>query len=157
YELRFGKSARPQIMRKIAALVLITAGWLLAQPPTTYRVRLFSQEQPSAIRVTTDKGENVDLDARSIKTYRSDGPVTIRRGKAEAVRIPYPIEVTVRNDTLLIITELPREDYVAAILAGESSGFRSDESLKAMAVAARTYAAHFAHRHESEGFDFCDR
>jgi stage II sporulation protein D len=51
---------------------------------------------------------------------------------------------------------LPLEEYVAAVLAGEATGFRSAESLKAMAVAARTYAAHFLGRHEREGFDFCD-
>jgi stage II sporulation protein D len=51
--------------------------------------------------------------------------------------------------------ELPREGYVAGVLAGESSVFRSDEALKAMAVAARTYAAHHPARHAAEGFDFC--
>jgi stage II sporulation protein D len=32
---------------------------------------------------------------------------------------------------------------------------KSDEAMKAMAVAARTYAAHFGSRHRIEGFDFC--
>ncbi len=142
--------------RIVAAVVAGIASWLYAQSGDHVRVRLFSQEQPSAIRVTTETGETVNLDARNIKVYRSIGPVAIQRGSSETVRIPYPIEVSTRNGTLLIVTDLPREDYVAAILAGESAGFRSDESLKAMAVAARTYAVHFAHRHQSEGFDFCD-
>jgi stage II sporulation protein D len=51
---------------------------------------------------------------------------------------------------------MAREEYVAAVLAGESSVFRSEESLKAMAVAARTYACRFRGRHAKEGFDFCD-
>jgi stage II sporulation protein D len=50
---------------------------------------------------------------------------------------------------------MARERYVAGVLAGESSVFRSDEALKAMAVAARTYAAHHRGRHAAEGFDFC--
>jgi stage II sporulation protein D len=41
-------------------------------------------------------------------------------------------------------------------LAGESAGFRSDQALAAMAVAARTYAVRFQGRHKAEGFDFCD-
>ncbi len=49
--------------------------------------------------------------------------------------------------------DLPRERYVAGVLGGESSVFRSDEALKAMAVAARTYAVRERGRHE--GFDFC--
>ncbi len=51
---------------------------------------------------------------------------------------------------------LSMSEYVAAVLAGEVSGFPSEESRKAMAVAARTYAARFRGRHKAEGFDFCD-
>ncbi|HBY62229.1 MAG TPA: hypothetical protein DEH78_20605 [Solibacterales bacterium] len=51
---------------------------------------------------------------------------------------------------------LSREEYVAAVLAGEAGAFKSDESLKAMAVAIRTYAQRFLGRHGAEGFDFCD-
>ncbi len=51
---------------------------------------------------------------------------------------------------------MPLERYVTAALAGESSVFRSDEALKAMAVAARTYAVKMRGRHRAEGFDFCD-
>jgi len=121
-------------------------------------VRLFSVEQPSEIRITAADRETIQLDARkdTRKTFRSEGPVTIERAGGEAVRVPYPVEVSARNGKLVIITELPLEDYVAAVLAGESSGFRAEESLKAMAVAARTYAVHFLNRHETEGFDFCD-
>lgn len=53
------------------------------------------------------------------------------------------------------IVTLPAEQYVAAVLAGESSVFQNDEALKAMAVAARTYAANLRGRHAREGFDFC--
>ena len=48
------------------------------------------------------------------------------------------------------------EDYVARVLAGEAATFTSSEALKAMAVAARTFAVHHLGRHRSEGFDFCD-
>ena len=43
------------------------------------------------------------------------------------------VKVRQGNTTLL----LPLERYVAAVLRGESSVFRSNEALKAMAVAAR--------------------
>ena len=51
--------------------------------------------------------------------------------------------------------ELPLERYVAGVLAGESSVFQSAEALKAMAVAARTYAIRLRGRHAAEGYDFC--
>ncbi len=53
------------------------------------------------------------------------------------------------------VVEIPAERYVAAVLAGEAGNFHNDEALKAMAVAARTYAAHFHSRHAVEGYDFC--
>jgi stage II sporulation protein D len=52
--------------------------------------------------------------------------------------------------------QTPLEAYIAAVLAKESGNFRSDEALKAMAVAVRSYALHFRGRHQKEGFDFCD-
>jgi stage II sporulation protein D len=53
-------------------------------------------------------------------------------------------------------TYMRMEEYVAAALAGEAADLRSDEALKAMAVAIRTYAARFRNRHQPEGFDLCD-
>ncbi len=53
------------------------------------------------------------------------------------------------------VVSLDVEEYVAGVVAGESSVFRSDEALKAMAVAARSYAVRLRGRHASEGFDFC--
>jgi stage II sporulation protein D len=51
---------------------------------------------------------------------------------------------------------LDLEDYVARVLAGEAATFTSPEALKAMAVAARTFAVHHIGRHRAEGFDFCN-
>ena len=53
------------------------------------------------------------------------------------------------------IVELSAEKYVAAVSAGEAGSFRNPEALKAMAIAARTYAAHFRLRHKAQGYDFC--
>jgi stage II sporulation protein D len=66
------------------------------------------------------------------------------------------LRVQSRDSRLLLTLSMTLEDYVAGVLQGESLGFKSDEALKAMAVAARTYAAHFQPRHRLEGFDFCD-
>ena len=54
------------------------------------------------------------------------------------------------------VVEMPLESYVTAVLAGESSVFQSPEALKAMAVAARTYAIRLRGRHAAEGYDFCE-
>jgi len=77
-----------------------------------------------------------------------------------AWRPPRGEEVTVRPYWLqkrdAPVMTLPLEEYVAAVLAGESGGFRSAEALKAMAVTVRTFAMRNRRRHASEGFDFCD-
>lgn len=69
---------------------------------------------------------------------------------------PGPLKVEKKGGRFLLTASLPLEEYVAAVLHGEAGGFRHVESRKAMAVAARTYAARFRGRHAEEGFDFCD-
>jgi stage II sporulation protein D len=51
--------------------------------------------------------------------------------------------------------DMPLEKYVAAVLAGEGSVMRSDEALKALAVAARTFGVYGRGRHAAEGYDLC--
>ena len=68
----------------------------------------------------------------------------------------FPITVTAGEGRLHITAPMPMEEYIAGVLAGEVGHFQSDEALKAMAVAARTYAIHFGSRHAQEGFDYCD-
>ena len=68
-------------------------------------------------------------------------------------QVTYKVQLTRAEGGAII--EVPAEKYVAGVVAGESSTFRSEEARKAMAVAARTYAARTRGRHASDGFDFC--
>src|SRR5262249_11487956 len=76
----------------------------------------------------------------------------------EGLKIAFsaPLELTASDGLLKVIASVPLEAYVAAALEGESATFSNPESLKAMAVVVRTYAARFRPRHGDEGFDFCD-
>lgn len=76
----------------------------------------------------------------------------------QGLRIAFsaPLELSAGDGLLTLIAIVPLEAYVAAALEGESATFAHPESLKAMAVAVRTYAARFRPRHGEEGFDFCD-
>ena len=65
------------------------------------------------------------------------------------------VRIQLQDDRSAKIVEMPMERYVAAVLAGESSVFQSQEALRAMAVAARTYAVRMRGRHSTEGFDLC--
>jgi stage II sporulation protein D len=149
------------------ALTVATLLLSLMQPAgATVRMRLFSLQQPSSIQLTRGDG-SVQLirvsgslllvnDRREPSPLRVSGPVTIQPAGGEPFAVQYPLEISARGGVLLIVGNIPREDYVAGVLAGEASVFRAEEALKAMAVAARTYAVRFLGRHQNEGFDFCD-
>ncbi len=66
------------------------------------------------------------------------------------------LQIKASHSGLTLLLSVPLEDYVAAALAGESGSFEQAESVKAMAVAIRTYAVRFRPRHQNAGFDFCD-
>src|SRR5215510_5360233 len=89
------------------------------------------------------------------KIYLS-GKYRLQASQERPLEGRYSLEIRAQNGTLIAVVAMPMEDYVAAVLAGESSNFQSDEALKAMAVAVRSYAVRFRGRHANEGFDFCD-
>jgi stage II sporulation protein D len=154
----------------------VIAIWMLVSlflPPlqrpveVNVRMRLFAASQPSEIRVFRNNAPTQRVRASGavllVDERRVTGPLRLARsdrvqaaGMPEVVALRHPAEVTARNGVLLVVSSIPREDYLAGVLAGEAAVFRSAESLKAMAVAARTYAAVHMGRHQSEGFDFCD-
>ncbi|MBV9182675.1 MAG: SpoIID/LytB domain-containing protein, partial [Acidobacteria bacterium] len=145
----------------------------------TVRVRLFWLHPPIHLTVTPE-ALSVQL-CNGCETTRLDQPMDIAargstvvagpktssiillsgRAHVRAMNSP-PFEIfgdlriEARDDWLLLTLTMPLERYVVAVLQGESATFRSAEALKAMAVAARTYAVHFGSRHSLEGFDFCD-
>ena len=51
--------------------------------------------------------------------------------------------------------KLPLEDYLVQVVSSEASVEDEPEALKALAVAARTYALKNLRRHKNEGYDFC--
>ncbi|HEY6249919.1 MAG TPA: SpoIID/LytB domain-containing protein [Candidatus Angelobacter sp.] len=97
------------------------------------------------------EGEN-----QAAKQVFVQGDYRIEPSEGLAASLNFPVEIRVDRNTLKVFLSVPLEDYVTAALAGESGNFEHEESLKAMAVAVRTYAVHFRQRHASEGFDFCD-
>src|SRR5262249_9125801 len=68
----------------------------------------------------------------------------------------WPLTISSSGESLLIIARTPLEEYVAKVLDGEASSFKSPEALRAMAVAVRTYALAFRARPAAGGFDLCD-
>ena len=75
---------------------------------------------------------------------------------APPLKADFPVEIRASEGRLVVTASMPMDEYIAGVLAGETGNFKSDETLRAMAVTARTYAMHFGSRHAVDGFDFCD-
>jgi stage II sporulation protein D len=85
-----------------------------------------------------------------------EGEYRIEPQEGAKISFSAPLELRANDGLLKVVISVPLEAYVAAALEGESATFSNPESLKAMAVVMRTYAARFRPRHGEEGFDFCD-
>jgi stage II sporulation protein D len=90
------------------------------------------------------------------KTFFISGNYQIIPENGPAFSGNFPLQIK-RSDSGFVVTVfMPVEQYVSAVLAAESGASKNDESLKAMAVAIRTYATRFHGQHVQDGFDFCD-
>jgi stage II sporulation protein D len=150
--------------------------------PQTVRVRLWYLHPPHELRLRADAGQaqlrkcatckpmpvtmltlhatgsslRIDSDNSVTAEVRITGVYQMNAAGDPPIRADFPIDVRATDGRLLIIALMPMEEYIAGVLAGETGNFKSDEALKAMAVAARTFAVHFGSRHALDGFDFCD-
>jgi len=79
-------------------------------------------------------------------------PVATAPGSVPAAN---PQSVRVRSISENTTRELSLEEYVAGVLAGESSIEKEFDALKAQAVVSRTFALKNLGRHTREGYDFC--
>jgi stage II sporulation protein D len=105
---------------------------------------------------SSPQGLKIDGQAAATKQIFIEGDYSIKPDEGLTLGLNFPLEIDAEPHSLKILLVLPLEDYVTAALAGESGSFQHEESLKAMAVAVRTYAVRFRQRHANEGFDFCD-
>lgn len=62
----------------------------------------------------------------------------------------------VRNDGILLINHIEVENYLYGVVPKEVGASFPIESIKAQAVAARTYALSNINKHKNEGFNLCD-
>ncbi len=102
------------------------------------------------------RGNDVEIAGRSAAKVAFSGEFRILSDHGPAELVRGAVEIFAKDGTLQIVASMPVDEYVAAVLQGESAGNMSAEALKALAVAIRSYATRFRERHKDEGFDFCD-
>jgi stage II sporulation protein D len=150
--------------------------------PQTVRVRLWHQRTPQEVKLQADSGQAryrkcancPETPLATLTLHASGSRIQVGGEKGTALEVhisgtfqvtstgapplktEFPIDIRASDGKLLVNASMPMEEYLAGVLAGETPNFKSDEALKAMAVAARTYAIHFGARHALDGFDFCD-
>ena len=150
--------------------------------PQTVRVRLWYLHPPHELRLRADASQaqlrkcatckpaaistlalraagsqiQIDSDKAAPPWLSIGGAYQMNAVGEPPLHADFPLEIRAKDGHLLITALMPMEEYIAGVLAGEVGNFKSEEALKAMAVAARTYAMHFGSRHAIEGFDFCD-
>src|SRR5262249_55775112 len=161
----------------------LLAALLPAAAQNTVSVRLYGLHPQQQVKITARAGtlrwraceRCVANEAKELVVHSSGGQVEIEaEASARAdklfvegeyridpqsgmkIAMAAPLQISASEGLLVLVATMPLEDYVAAALQGESANFQHPESLKAMAVAVRTYAARFRPRHADEGFDFCD-
>jgi stage II sporulation protein D len=72
----------------------------------------------------------------------------------EALTISYPLRIAAQSGALALAATLPVERYLELVVAAESGAADSQESRKALAVVARSFALAPTHGHSA--FDVCD-
>jgi stage II sporulation protein D len=150
--------------------------------PQTVRVRLWYMHPPREVHIRAESGQahlrkcatckpaavstitlraaqssiQIGGDKSTATQLRITGAYQMNAAGEPPLRADFPLEIRANDGHLLINAFMPMEEYIAGVLAGETANFKSDEALKAMAVAARTFAMHFGSRHALDEFDFCD-
>lgn len=165
--------------RMISLMLLLLLSVSAETQQRAVKVRLFRQHPPASILLYPEgaslrtcencapvpvkgpttisaKGSSLSAGSTSAQILLLTGRVRISGNGFPPFTVADELRVQARDDLLLLTLHMPLEEYVTAVLQGESASFKSDEALKAMAVAARTYAVRFDSRHRLEGFDFCD-
>jgi stage II sporulation protein D len=94
------------------------------------------------------------VELRGAFRVRLENPQQPEAGQTETAAGRWSISATPAGMRVLLTTSIER--YVMAALNGEAAPDEPMESLKAMAVTARTFALVNPHRHAAEGFDLCD-
>ena len=139
-----------------------------AHPPTSLTVEAIEghlhwkscptcQEQTGeSLSVESAKANPAGTPKAEQQEFLISGTYRLRPENGPSFSSPYPLRIQSPPGGLIVVITVPLEQYVQHVMMAESGNFQNPEALKAMAVAARSYANKFTGQHAKEGFDFCD-
>ena len=159
--------------------------WLLVVPSVLpaedIQVRVYSAHPPTALTVSAieghlhwrscpacaeETGQSLTVESAKASTPRATkdaqkeflitGIYRLQPPDGPTFSSSFPLRIQAPAGGLIILVSMPIEQYVEHVVMAEIGDFQNPEALKAMAVAARSYAKRFSGQHAKEGFDFCD-
>ena len=111
--------------------------------------RPFAGEAPTWIRATQRQGQ-IEVLGRSASAVRLVPMIGVL--KINKREYPGALEIVPSGENLVVINELPLEDYLAGAVKAEAGDKMPMEMLKAQAIVARTYAAYHRQLNESKPY-----
>ena len=111
--------------------------------------RPFAGEAPAWIRATQRQGQ-IEVLGRSAPAVRLVPMIGVL--KVNKREYPGALEIVPSGENLVVINELPLEDYLAGAVKAEAGDKMPMEMLKAQAIVARTYAAYHRQLNESKPY-----
>lgn len=150
-------------------------------PAEDVQVRIYSAHPPASLTVAAIEGHlhwrscpacpEQTGESLTVESAKASTPAATKEGQKEFLitgiyrlepadgptfSSSFPLRIQAPAGGLVILVSMPIEQYVEHVVMGEGGDFPNPEALKAMAVAARSYAKRFSGQHAKEGFDFCD-
>ncbi len=126
----------------------------------TLTIEVFSTQTVKTLTVAplaiAWKPDGLHLSTGTVQQLSRSGTLRLQANGGPEVRAAGQWHITWKPDGIHVLLTLPSEDYVAAALNGEAAPDEPAASLKAMAIAIRTFALENAGRHRGQGFDLCD-
>ena len=154
-----------------ALLLTLTASAQTPESAVNITVRLFSTQSVNALTITPlspnanyrtcptcpTKPIPTKLElTTATKPLTLEGLLHLTAASDKQITAAGHWQITPTPTGLKILLTLPSERYVIAALAGEAAPDEPPQSLRALAVAIRTFALTNLNRHQPEAFDLCD-
>jgi stage II sporulation protein D len=111
--------------------------------------RMLTSELPGTVRASRRAG-GIEVAGRSVSAVRLVPMIGILR--VDKRDYPGAIEIVPSGENLVVINELPLEDYLAGAVKAEAGDKMPMQMLKAQAIVARTYAAYHQRLNEHKPY-----
>jgi len=138
---------------RLGLAVLGSFGLLVLAPTTGHgrcdtSIRVLVERSDQPIQLVVDGrrhtlqriGRGVKVDAGPVRARWHSGPV--RSARVGGLRVSGSLESFLDQGELVVVNEVPLEQYVAGAIGGEMPPDWAGEALRAQAVASRTYVLH---------------